>query len=71
LTSVSSRLGFRAGAATPSGVMISFPPPRRWSRIGMRMVRSGYESGNLTVCCTDLWPTTADPTITTTFSVFF
>jgi hypothetical protein len=39
LISVSSRLGFRAGAATPSGVMISFRPPRRCSRIGMRMVR--------------------------------
>jgi hypothetical protein len=34
LTSVPSRLGFRAGAAAPSGVMISFRPPRRCSRIG-------------------------------------
>ena len=37
LTSVSSRLGFRVGAATPSGIMISLRPPRRCSRIGMRM----------------------------------
>jgi hypothetical protein len=38
LTSVSSRLGFRAGTATPSGIVISFRPPRRCSRIGMRIV---------------------------------
>ena len=39
LISVSSRRGFGAGTAAPSGVMISFRPPRRCSRIGMRMVR--------------------------------
>ena len=38
LISVSSRLGFRAGAATPSGVTNRLRPPRRCSRIGMRMV---------------------------------
>ena len=39
LIRVSSRLGFRVGAATPSGVMISFRPPRRCSRILPAMVR--------------------------------
>ena len=39
LINVSSRLGFGAGVATPSGVMISFRPPRRCRRIGMRMTR--------------------------------
>jgi hypothetical protein len=39
LTRVSSRRGFGVGAAAPSGVMISFRPPRRCSRIGIRIVR--------------------------------
>jgi hypothetical protein len=39
LTSVSSRRGFGVGAAGPSGIMISLRPPRRCSRIGMRIVR--------------------------------
>ena len=46
-----SRLGFGAGTAAPSGAMISFRPPRRWSRIGMRIVRvssSGLARSDIT-----------------------
>ena len=39
LINVSSRRCFDVGTAAPCGVMISFRPPRRCSRIGMRMVR--------------------------------
>jgi hypothetical protein len=35
------RRGF--GAGTPSGIMISFRPPRRCRRIGMRLVKVLYQ----------------------------
>ena len=47
LTSVSSRRGFDAGAAAPSGVMISFRPPRRCSRIGIGYRGAGLDARSL------------------------
>ena len=37
---VSLRAGFRGGAVAPLGVMISWRPPRRCTRISMRMLRA-------------------------------
>jgi len=43
--SVSLRAGLRCGTVTPSGVIMSFRPPRRCRRIGMRMVSVSISGG--------------------------
>jgi hypothetical protein len=47
LTSLLSRAGLRGGAIAPPGVTISFRPPRRCSRIGIRRSAPGLPRGNL------------------------